>query len=117
VVLVELFTPIAFVPHSRNTACRAEAERRWEHATRVFLFPRPPLFNTLLISFAHQTTFFKNKKTYGNVFGGTDSLAATSTSKNLENRSKMGIKTASRPLRWEFKKRKSTNSHREKSDF
>jgi len=46
--------------------------RDMEHAPRSFLFSRPPFFDTLLISFPHQTTFLKKKKTYGNLFGGTD---------------------------------------------
>jgi hypothetical protein len=50
------------------------------------------------LSPAHQTTFFKKKKTYGNLFKGTDSWAATSNKKNRVFRSKMIKKSASRPM-------------------
>jgi len=56
---------------SRNTA----------HAPRSFFFS--PLPHFVFISCAHQTTFLKKKKTYGNVFRGTCLQRGTS---NLKNR-------------------------------
>jgi hypothetical protein len=65
------------VTRSRNTDLFSEALAEGKHAIRdvsVFRFPlsRPSLFTALFISSAHLTTFLKMKKTYGNVFRGTD---------------------------------------------
>ena len=98
---------------------RTVPSRKTRRATRGFpasrfSLSRFPFFKPRFISSAHQTTFFKKKKTYRNVFGGTAYWSATSRSKNRKNSSKMSLKRGCEYSFRSSEKCKIINSHRQK---